>query len=35
MLKVILKFLPLIIHEGFDLLKEHIEKKREQKLKKS
>jgi hypothetical protein len=28
MLKILLKFLPLIIHEGFELLKEHLEKRR-------
>lgn len=28
MFKVILKFLPLILHEGVDLLKEYLEKRK-------
>jgi hypothetical protein len=29
MFKVILKFLPLILHEGVDLLKEYLEKRKQ------
>lgn len=29
MLKVLLKFLPLILHEGEDLLKEYLEKRKQ------
>jgi hypothetical protein len=32
MLKVLLKFLPLIIHEGFELLKERLEKRAQKKV---
>lgn len=28
MFKILLKFLPLILHEGLDLLKEHLEKRK-------
>jgi len=31
MLRFLLKFLPLILHEGVDMLKEHLERKKEQK----
>lgn len=33
MFKFILKFLPLILHEGVDLLKEYLEKRKELKTK--
>ena len=33
MFKVILKFLPLILHEGVDLLKEYLEKRKQLKQK--
>ncbi len=29
MFKVILKFLPLILHEGVDLLKDYLEKRKQ------
>lgn len=29
MFRFILKFLPLILHEGVDLLKEHLEKRKQ------
>lgn len=29
MFKVLLKFLPLILHEGVDLLKEYLEKRKQ------
>lgn len=29
MFKIILKFLPLILHEGVDLLKEYLEKRKQ------
>ncbi len=35
MFKVILKFLPLILHEGVDLLKEYLEKRKQLKQNKS
>ncbi len=35
MFKFILKFLPLILHEGVDLLKEHLEKRKQLKQNKS
>lgn len=35
MFKVILKFLPLILHEGVDLLKEYLEKIKQLKQNKS
>ncbi len=33
MFKVILKFLPLILHEGVDLLKEYLERRKQLKTK--
>ena len=33
MFKILLKFFPLILHEGIDLLKEHLEKRRPKKEK--
>ncbi|UOX39334.1 hypothetical protein phicjt23_gp08 [Flavobacterium phage phiCjT23] len=35
MFRFILKFLPLILHEGVDLLKEHLEKRKQLKQNKS
>lgn len=32
MVKILLKFLPLIIHEGFDLLGDILEKRRQRKI---
>jgi hypothetical protein len=35
MFKVLLKFLPLILHEGVDLLKEYLEKRKQLKQNKA